>query len=1045
MRRLLGKAMVSCAALCFAPADALAQSTVQEETTADLRAPGAPSLSPAVFPVEQVLEALRSSFGYSFIFDSRLIKGKSIKGLNAGNPERALDTALSDINLSLRRIAPKTFAIAARSEDEPDIAKIQTPQYAPVQPADAIIVTGTFAKGNSEPGSSRIFSIDADEIAFLNITSTAEAIYDLPQALASITPANTVLFGSALGLSLADLRGLAPKRTLVLVNGRKRALSPGGNFDIGGVDLASVSETFIERIEVDNSPAGARFADSAVAGAVNFVTRTNVDGLQLGLQSGISERGDSETVSVHAIGGASLGGRSRLTAGFNIRRIEGLIGADREFSAVPYGLALNGLQSDQPDAVLTPGFGGSPITDDGAFVGALLSDGTKPIFPTPLVYEGGGSVTPFIGAQDQYYNWSAWQTLTSPSDRLYGLVSFETQIGENFTFSVDAQGAAISSAGQLAPSPAGYFRGLNILTGDAAVIPIDNPFLPQSIVDLARNQFGNDVSALLFEYRFSEIGPRRSEVNRRFVDVTAEFGYSNDRGVNSSFYYRYGLSRSHTTDFDRVDLNKVASALDVGECAATPGCSPLDFFSAAGISQAALDFITIPEFDRRLVVAQHEIGAAVGAEIELDESRTLKGSLGVEYLSESYSDRYSLDRDVLPVAFIGGAETKRSMQTIETYAKINIPIARSQYFLHGADVSLAVRAANTSYTDLVTNFESAADIEPIAGLTLFTRQTLGERSPNLFERFSSTSPLKTRFLDPCASPEALLDPVIQENCMSAGPYGVPAGFRQTATHASTAIVASPYLDTEDVRSQTYGLTILPGEFFDWRNNRMELSAAWRKIRIRNAIIGVNNAIWRCYSSIDLSSPSCAADPETGRLPINRDPSTRQVLSIENRIQNVGEMSWEGFDVEFRHSMSPSWPLIDEVWVSALHTMTTRVSMDNGFDKEMRLDGLIDYPRHRTLASVGVDIGRLSLGATLNRRGKAATQRLERSDVTIPAESYIDLSGRFNFSDVGYIQFGVQNLLDNEPQIVAFNEGGNFAPEHYDPVGRSFRLSIQTDF
>src|SRR5687768_4107848 len=102
--------------------------------------------------------------------------------------------------------------------------------------------------------------------------------------------ANTAMFsdttqGAGYGQSYANLRGLGPNSTLVLLNGRRVANHAFSN--IGGnasVDLNSIPFNAIERVEVLRDGASAVYGTDAVGGVINFITRSDYRGAELTLK-----------------------------------------------------------------------------------------------------------------------------------------------------------------------------------------------------------------------------------------------------------------------------------------------------------------------------------------------------------------------------------------------------------------------------------------------------------------------------------------------------------------------------------------------------------------------------------------------------------------------------------------------------------------------------------------------------------------------------------------------------------------------------------------
>ena len=86
----------------------------------------------------------------------------------------------------------------------------------------------------------------------------------------------------------AQLRGLAPDHTLVLVNGKRRhsnaLLNLNGSTGRGSssVDLNAIPANAIERIEVLRDGAAAQYGSDAIAGVINIVLKSNSSGGSLG-------------------------------------------------------------------------------------------------------------------------------------------------------------------------------------------------------------------------------------------------------------------------------------------------------------------------------------------------------------------------------------------------------------------------------------------------------------------------------------------------------------------------------------------------------------------------------------------------------------------------------------------------------------------------------------------------------------------------------------------------------------------------------------------
>ena len=123
----------------------------------------------------------------------------------------------------------------------------------------------------------------------------------------------------------ADLRGLGPSRTLVLVNGKRKNASAlvyindtPGKGEVG-VDMKSIPVAAIERVEVLRDGASAQYGSDAIAGVINIVLKDDVDYTTVNFRSGITTEGDGFNQGFDASTGIRVGsnGFLNLSASFH--------------------------------------------------------------------------------------------------------------------------------------------------------------------------------------------------------------------------------------------------------------------------------------------------------------------------------------------------------------------------------------------------------------------------------------------------------------------------------------------------------------------------------------------------------------------------------------------------------------------------------------------------------------------------------------------------------------------------------------------------------
>ena len=188
---------------------------------------------------------------------------------------------------------------------------------------EEVIVTGTrIARDANLTGALPVQSMDADDIGLSGEYSLADTVNDIPALLSSITAEQSVDRAGSLGSNRLNLRGLGQNRTLVLVDGRRHV---GGLQGSSAVDIGSIPQALVERVEVLTGGASAIYGADAVTGVVNFILRDDFEGLEVQAQTGMSEYGDAGQTAVSVVFGQNFNdGRSNITFSAEVRQDQGL-------------------------------------------------------------------------------------------------------------------------------------------------------------------------------------------------------------------------------------------------------------------------------------------------------------------------------------------------------------------------------------------------------------------------------------------------------------------------------------------------------------------------------------------------------------------------------------------------------------------------------------------------------------------------------------------------------------------------------------------------
>jgi len=183
---------------------------------------------------------------------------------------------------------------------------------APAEPSlEEITVTGTRIQQDGITAPTPVTVVDAARLQDLGATNIGNLLNTLPSFRPSANQQTSNIGPRAAGMIQADLRGLAPVRTLVLVNGRRFVQST----QEGTVDLNQIPTLLLERTEVVTGGASAQYGSDAVAGVVNIFTQRKFEGLKGELQYGLSGRGDAQNTRAGVAGGTVFaGGRGHVVA-----------------------------------------------------------------------------------------------------------------------------------------------------------------------------------------------------------------------------------------------------------------------------------------------------------------------------------------------------------------------------------------------------------------------------------------------------------------------------------------------------------------------------------------------------------------------------------------------------------------------------------------------------------------------------------------------------------------------------------------------------------
>lgn len=170
---------------------------------------------------------------------------------------------------------------------------------------ETVIITGTRRGARSA----------ADTPAPVDVVSGAELLNqgdsDLSNIIRTSVPSYNVntqpISDAATLIRPANLRGLSPDNTLVLVNGKRMHRAAviaflGGGLSDGsqGPDISTIPAIALKQVEVLRDGASSQYGSDAIAGVINFILKDDAEGGQIDVKVGETYEGDGDFYQVAA-------------------------------------------------------------------------------------------------------------------------------------------------------------------------------------------------------------------------------------------------------------------------------------------------------------------------------------------------------------------------------------------------------------------------------------------------------------------------------------------------------------------------------------------------------------------------------------------------------------------------------------------------------------------------------------------------------------------------------------------------------------------------
>jgi len=207
----------------------------------------------------------------------------------------------------------------------------------------AIVVTGSRIARPDFTSNSPTVSVDEEFLRGSSTSAVEQQLNKLPQFVVSqsstasnnsetgLLPAGGDIQPNATntpGAATVSLRGVGANRTLVLIDGRRGV--PGNAS--GSVDVSTIPNAALERVEVISGGASATYGADAVAGVTNFILKRDFQGVELDASMGISQHGNGFEYSLGGIIGTDFpDGRGNVSLAMSMNTRELMLQIDNPF------------------------------------------------------------------------------------------------------------------------------------------------------------------------------------------------------------------------------------------------------------------------------------------------------------------------------------------------------------------------------------------------------------------------------------------------------------------------------------------------------------------------------------------------------------------------------------------------------------------------------------------------------------------------------------------------------------------------------------------
>ena len=912
-------------------------------------------------------------------------------------------------------------------------------------PTDTIVVTGSRIARPEIESAMPVSVTNMDEAFNLGRVSAYDALARDPAVGLGI--GLTSSFGQNWdgGVASINLRNLGTNRSLTLIDGQRRV---SGSARSSAVDINMIPSGMIDRIEVVTGGAAAIYGADAVTGAVNIITKRNIDKTTLTATGGISDQGDASEYMVSlSTGGKFAEDRGSFSFGATYTKTTPLMMQDRyHWEDQPLYLpnpANTGIGDGIPDRSTLyhyrqiyydyePTFwlnNKNWILDNGAVREAVHD-----------VYYGKGEFA--LGDGGDGRNLEDQRQLRGGQQALALMGRVDYALTDAIDYGAYFSYARTEYRGTASPyrddSRATFLGGAG-----GSVATLDNPYLPNSIRQV---MLANKLTKLNISRTFGNFPIRTDDHDRDTFTIGQNLSGALFGNFKWEAFAQYGRAVDNVTTRNIPIKSHWIAARDViadpvsgqpmcrNAAARAAGCVPLNIFSMDAPSQDLLDYVMGDRKERR-VNTQRVFGASLNGSLFALPYGDVSIALGTEYRKDTLKttdDPLALNGELVyssgpaahPELDVGNSVT-------EFYGEMVVPVLRDLPFAHRLEVEGAYRYSDYSTVGGTHTWKAGATWAPVEGLTLRGVRSRSVRTPNFGELYEAQIITQQGSIDdPCELGAYYASPTRAANCAA---LGVTTPLPDVKVGPWVTTGGNPDLKPETSNSLTLGVVFQP-KFLPG----FDLTVDYWNIDIKDVItqFSYSRLLYLCVDLPTIDNPYCKLS--------EREAPQGNPVSVTSTQVNASRMLARGVDIGARYRVPLGNGQLNLAFKGSYLLKNVTETTPGVSAGDVVNDGGWQNPRFRGTLLTSYTINGLNL--SLDTRFTSASKYdvnvdspESYDDNSVPSRIYNDLSLSYNVNDNYTIGFGVKNVGNVKPPYMPTLY---YNSSMYDIVGRYFYANVK---